>query len=163
MFGNTSHQKTLISFKSGRLHLIWFSIFLLSLQNTEMLTMSLKHDEGRGRCPYDPYQRNTAIIVGKIMMPQSLQQNISWSKLFVTYCMWWDYIIQLAWESITSSLPAESKTYRTLLLFTSTMPQTVEVTGMSREIVFQLLCYLFQRLCWWPLSASLIHGPFATI
>ncbi|XP_044191011.1 semaphorin-4A isoform X1 [Thunnus albacares] len=31
--------------------------------NTETLTMSLKPDEGRGRCPYDPYQRNTAIIV----------------------------------------------------------------------------------------------------
>lgn len=27
--------------------------------------MSMKPDEGRGRCPYDPYQRNTAIIVGK--------------------------------------------------------------------------------------------------
>ncbi|KAM7372748.1 hypothetical protein PAMP_007646 [Pampus punctatissimus] len=31
--------------------------------NTETLTMSLKPDEGRGRCPYDPYQRNTAVIV----------------------------------------------------------------------------------------------------
>ncbi|XP_037329287.2 semaphorin-4A isoform X1 [Pungitius pungitius] len=31
--------------------------------NSETLTMSLKADEGRGRCPYDPYQRNTAIIV----------------------------------------------------------------------------------------------------
>ncbi|XP_053189732.1 semaphorin-4B isoform X2 [Scomber japonicus] len=31
--------------------------------NTESLMMSLKPDEGRGRCPYDPYQRNTAIIV----------------------------------------------------------------------------------------------------
>lgn len=31
--------------------------------NSETLTMSLKSDEGRGRCPYDPYQRNTAIIV----------------------------------------------------------------------------------------------------
>ncbi|XP_068560487.1 semaphorin-4A isoform X1 [Cebidichthys violaceus] len=31
--------------------------------NSETLTMSLKTDEGRGRCPYDPYQRNTAIIV----------------------------------------------------------------------------------------------------
>lgn len=31
--------------------------------NSETLTMSLKPDEGRGRCPYDPYQRNTAIIV----------------------------------------------------------------------------------------------------
>ncbi|XP_068189821.1 semaphorin-4A isoform X2 [Antennarius striatus] len=31
--------------------------------NSETLTMSLKLDEGRGRCPYDPYQRNTAIIV----------------------------------------------------------------------------------------------------
>ncbi|KAM8841547.1 semaphorin-4B isoform 2-T2 [Spinachia spinachia] len=31
--------------------------------NLETLTMSLKADEGRGRCPYDPYQRNTAIIV----------------------------------------------------------------------------------------------------
>ncbi|KAM9838448.1 semaphorin-4A [Aulostomus maculatus] len=28
------------------------------------LTMNIKTDEGRGRCPYDPYQRNTAIIVG---------------------------------------------------------------------------------------------------
>lgn len=27
--------------------------------------MSLNTDEGRGRCPYDPYQRNTAVIVGK--------------------------------------------------------------------------------------------------
>ncbi|KAM4549640.1 semaphorin-4A isoform 2-T4 [Fundulus diaphanus] len=32
--------------------------------NLETLTMSLSTDEGRGRCPYDPYQRNTAIIVG---------------------------------------------------------------------------------------------------
>ncbi|KAG7225327.1 hypothetical protein INR49_027307 [Caranx melampygus] len=31
--------------------------------NLETLTMSMKPDEGRGRCPYDPYQRNTAIIV----------------------------------------------------------------------------------------------------
>nr|XP_061808885.1 semaphorin-4A-like [Nerophis lumbriciformis] len=31
--------------------------------NSETLTVSLKPDEGRGRCPYDPYQRNTAIIV----------------------------------------------------------------------------------------------------
>ncbi|XP_041811400.1 semaphorin-4A isoform X2 [Chelmon rostratus] len=31
--------------------------------NSETLTMSLKPEEGRGRCPYDPYQRNTAIIV----------------------------------------------------------------------------------------------------
>ncbi|CAN9504172.1 unnamed protein product [Ophioblennius macclurei] len=31
--------------------------------DSKTLTMSLKHDEGRGRCPYDPYQRNTAIIV----------------------------------------------------------------------------------------------------
>ncbi|XP_040910145.1 semaphorin-4A isoform X2 [Toxotes jaculatrix] len=31
--------------------------------NSETLTMSIKPDEGRGRCPYDPYQRNTAIIV----------------------------------------------------------------------------------------------------
>ncbi|XP_035489360.2 semaphorin-4A isoform X1 [Scophthalmus maximus] len=31
--------------------------------NSKMLTMSIKSDEGRGRCPYDPYQRNTAIIV----------------------------------------------------------------------------------------------------
>ncbi|XP_034561082.1 semaphorin-4A isoform X1 [Notolabrus celidotus] len=31
--------------------------------NSETLAMSLKPDEGRGRCPYDPYQRNTAIIV----------------------------------------------------------------------------------------------------
>ncbi|KAM3596387.1 uncharacterized protein V6R79_013653 [Siganus canaliculatus] len=31
--------------------------------NSETLTMSLRSDEGRGRCPYDPYQRNTAIIV----------------------------------------------------------------------------------------------------
>ncbi|XP_061616609.1 semaphorin-4A isoform X1 [Phyllopteryx taeniolatus] len=30
---------------------------------SETLTVSLKPDEGRGRCPYDPYQRNTAIIV----------------------------------------------------------------------------------------------------
>ncbi|XP_014881502.1 semaphorin-4B isoform X2 [Poecilia latipinna] len=33
--------------------------------NSETLTMSLNTDEGRGRCPYDPYQRNTAIIVGE--------------------------------------------------------------------------------------------------
>ncbi|XP_043995066.1 semaphorin-4A isoform X1 [Gambusia affinis] len=32
--------------------------------NSETLTMSLNTDEGRGRCPYDPYQRNTAITVG---------------------------------------------------------------------------------------------------
>ncbi|XP_038141841.1 semaphorin-4A [Cyprinodon tularosa] len=32
--------------------------------NSENLTQSLTADEGRGRCPYDPYQRNTAIIVG---------------------------------------------------------------------------------------------------
>nr|XP_057903627.1 semaphorin-4A isoform X2 [Doryrhamphus excisus] len=31
--------------------------------NSQTLTVSLKPDEGRGRCPYDPYQRNTAIIV----------------------------------------------------------------------------------------------------
>ncbi|XP_040928756.1 semaphorin-4A isoform X2 [Betta splendens] len=31
--------------------------------NSKTLTMSTKPDEGRGRCPYDPYQRNTAIIV----------------------------------------------------------------------------------------------------
>ncbi|KAM9307155.1 semaphorin-4A [Pholidichthys leucotaenia] len=31
--------------------------------NSETLTMSPKTDEGRGRCPYDPYQRNTAIVV----------------------------------------------------------------------------------------------------
>ncbi|XP_054618888.1 semaphorin-4A [Dunckerocampus dactyliophorus] len=31
--------------------------------NSETLTVSLKPDEGRGRCPYDPYQRNTAITV----------------------------------------------------------------------------------------------------
>ncbi|XP_070702415.1 semaphorin-4A [Pempheris klunzingeri] len=31
--------------------------------NSKTFTMSLKSDEGRGRCPYDPYQRNTAIIV----------------------------------------------------------------------------------------------------
>ncbi|XP_026156584.1 semaphorin-4A isoform X2 [Mastacembelus armatus] len=31
--------------------------------NSETLEMSIKPDEGRGRCPYDPYQRNTAIIV----------------------------------------------------------------------------------------------------
>ncbi|KAI3358468.1 hypothetical protein L3Q82_014704 [Scortum barcoo] len=31
--------------------------------NSKTLTMSLKPDEGRGRCPYDPYQRNSAIIV----------------------------------------------------------------------------------------------------
>ncbi|XP_041868195.1 semaphorin-4A [Melanotaenia boesemani] len=31
--------------------------------NSETLTMSGSPDEGRGRCPYDPYQRNTAIIV----------------------------------------------------------------------------------------------------
>lgn len=31
--------------------------------DSRTFTMSLKSDEGRGRCPYDPYQRNTAIIV----------------------------------------------------------------------------------------------------
>ncbi|XP_032392114.1 semaphorin-4A [Etheostoma spectabile] len=31
--------------------------------HSETLTMSVKPEEGRGRCPYDPYQRNTAIIV----------------------------------------------------------------------------------------------------
>ncbi|XP_077599474.1 semaphorin-4B [Stigmatopora nigra] len=31
--------------------------------NAETLEASPKPDEGRGRCPYDPYQRNTAIIV----------------------------------------------------------------------------------------------------
>ncbi|XP_072226924.1 semaphorin-4A [Leuresthes tenuis] len=31
--------------------------------NSETLTMSPNADEGRGRCPYDPHQRNTAIIV----------------------------------------------------------------------------------------------------
>ncbi|XP_070841342.1 semaphorin-4A isoform X2 [Chaetodon trifascialis] len=31
--------------------------------NSETLAMSLKPEEGRGRCPYDPYQRNTAVIV----------------------------------------------------------------------------------------------------
>uniref|UniRef100_A0A672Z9F2 Sema domain-containing protein n=1 Tax=Sphaeramia orbicularis TaxID=375764 RepID=A0A672Z9F2_9TELE len=37
--------------------------------NSETLTMSVKPDEGRGRCPYDPYQRNTAVVVGKNMTP----------------------------------------------------------------------------------------------
>lgn len=46
--------------------------FLFTVQNSEMLTMSVKPDEGRGRCPYDPYQRNTAIIVGKVMSPHLL-------------------------------------------------------------------------------------------
>nr|XP_020480504.1 semaphorin-4A-like [Monopterus albus] len=31
--------------------------------NSETLRMTIKPDEGRGRCPYDPYQRNTAIVV----------------------------------------------------------------------------------------------------
>ncbi|XP_017286193.1 semaphorin-4A isoform X2 [Kryptolebias marmoratus] len=31
--------------------------------HSDTLTMSLNTDEGRGRCPYDPYQRNTAVIV----------------------------------------------------------------------------------------------------
>lgn len=37
--------------------------------------MSSKPDEGRGRCPYDPYQRNTAIIVGKVVMSQLLYEE----------------------------------------------------------------------------------------
>lgn len=28
-----------------------------------------KPEEGRGRCPYDPYQKNTAITVGKNPSP----------------------------------------------------------------------------------------------
>uniref|UniRef100_A0AAQ4RHM8 Sema domain-containing protein n=1 Tax=Gasterosteus aculeatus aculeatus TaxID=481459 RepID=A0AAQ4RHM8_GASAC len=39
--------------------------------NSETLTMSLKADEGRGRCPYDPYQRNTAIIVDPTFISSS--------------------------------------------------------------------------------------------
>ncbi|XP_029369444.1 semaphorin-4A isoform X2 [Echeneis naucrates] len=31
--------------------------------NSDTFTMNVKPDEGRGRCPYDPFQRNTAIIV----------------------------------------------------------------------------------------------------
>ncbi|KAM9737205.1 semaphorin-4A [Menidia menidia] len=31
--------------------------------NSETLMMGPESDEGRGRCPYDPYQRNTALIV----------------------------------------------------------------------------------------------------
>ncbi|KAM8884651.1 semaphorin-4A isoform 1-T5 [Synchiropus picturatus] len=31
--------------------------------NSETFVMSDRMDEGRGRCPYDPYQRNTALIV----------------------------------------------------------------------------------------------------
>ncbi|XP_051926085.1 semaphorin-4A [Hippocampus zosterae] len=31
--------------------------------NSDTFAVSLKSDEGRGRCPYDPYQRNTAIVV----------------------------------------------------------------------------------------------------
>ncbi|XP_028256714.1 semaphorin-4A isoform X2 [Parambassis ranga] len=31
--------------------------------NSETVVMSFQSDEGRGRCPYDPYQRNTAVIV----------------------------------------------------------------------------------------------------
>ncbi|XP_072303409.1 semaphorin-4A [Eucyclogobius newberryi] len=31
--------------------------------DTETLSMSQRSDEGRGRCPYDPYQHNTAITV----------------------------------------------------------------------------------------------------
>ena len=46
--------------------------FFLFVQNIETLTMTIKPDEGRGRCPYDPYQRNTAIIVGKAVIPQLL-------------------------------------------------------------------------------------------
>ncbi|KAF7641254.1 hypothetical protein LDENG_00287620 [Lucifuga dentata] len=33
------------------------------IHSDTLTMMSLKPDEGRGRCPYDPYQRNTAIIV----------------------------------------------------------------------------------------------------
>lgn len=43
--------------------ILYLSIF--SVQTSETLMMSMKPDEGRGRCPYDPYQRNTAIIVGQ--------------------------------------------------------------------------------------------------
>uniref|UniRef100_A0A3P8SIW4 Sema domain-containing protein n=1 Tax=Amphiprion percula TaxID=161767 RepID=A0A3P8SIW4_AMPPE len=43
-----------------------FSPRCIYIQDSETLTMSLKPDEGRGRCPYDPYQRNTAIIVGEL-------------------------------------------------------------------------------------------------
>ncbi|CAG5898147.1 unnamed protein product [Menidia menidia] len=34
-----------------------------SYTNSETLVMGPESDEGRGRCPYDPYQRNTALIV----------------------------------------------------------------------------------------------------
>lgn len=47
-----------------------------TVQNSETLTMSSKPDEGRGRCPYDPYQRNTAIIVGKVMTSQPALRNL---------------------------------------------------------------------------------------
>ncbi|KAF6737797.1 Semaphorin-4B [Oryzias melastigma] len=32
-------------------------------KNLQTFTMQQNFDEGRGRCPYDPYQRNTAVIV----------------------------------------------------------------------------------------------------
>lgn len=31
--------------------------------NSKTFSMSNKMDEGRGRCPYDPYQRNTALVI----------------------------------------------------------------------------------------------------
>lgn len=51
-------------FKQSFAFFVWL-LFLFRIKNSESLTMSMKPDEGRGRCPYDPYQRNTAIIVGK--------------------------------------------------------------------------------------------------
>lgn len=51
-------------------HDLWCDPALLfSLQNSETFSLvtspSGKPEEGRGRCPYDPYQRNSAITVGK--------------------------------------------------------------------------------------------------
>ncbi len=38
-----------------------------------------KPEEGRGRCPYDPYQKNTAITVGK--NPSSTINVTNWHRL----------------------------------------------------------------------------------
>ncbi len=39
-----------------------------------------KPEGGRGRCPYDPYQKNTAITVGK--NPSSTINVTNWHRLY---------------------------------------------------------------------------------
>lgn len=54
------------------------------LQNSNTFSMATgpsgKPEEGRGRCPYDPYQKNTAITVGK--NPSSTINVTNWHRLY---------------------------------------------------------------------------------